>query len=62
MLDKIDKYQLPYHIAFYKTEYLNEKGKIVVPEEENAYKFESFIFEAFYKADKKLALRVKRNE
>lgn len=62
MLDKIDKEQLPYHVAFKKTEYLNEKGEIVVPEKENAYKFETFIFDAFYKADKMLVLRVKRNE
>lgn len=62
MLDKIDKENLPYHVAFKKTEYVNEKGEIIEPEKENAYKFETFIFDAFYKADKMLVLRVKREE
>ncbi len=62
MLDKIDKEQLPYHVAFKKTEYIDEKGQLVIPEKENAYKFETFIFDAFYKADKMLVLRVKREE
>lgn len=62
MLDIIDKEQLPYHVAFKKTEYVDNDGKLIVPEKENAYKFETFIFDAFYKADKMLVLRVKREE
>lgn len=62
MLEKIDKEQLPYHVAFKKTEYVDDNGDVIEPEKENAYKFETFIFDAFYKADKMLVLRVKRNE
>ena len=61
-LEVIGNQKLPYHSAFKKATYLNEKGEIVKPIEPNAYKFESFIFDAFNKLDEMLVLRVKREE
>ena len=61
-LDIIGNQKLPYHSAFKKAAYLDEKGNIIKPEEPNAYKFESFIFDAFNKLDEMLILRVKREE
>lgn len=60
LVDLIEGGELPYHVALKKTDYIDENGKKVIPTEENAYKFECFIFDAFYKADKMLVLRVKR--
>lgn len=61
-LDIIGNQKLPYHSAFKKATYLDENGNIIKPEEPNAYKFESFIFDAFNKLDEMLILRVKREE
>lgn len=38
---------LPYHIAFRKTNYLDDNGNIVEAKEPNSYKFEKFIYDAF---------------
>ena len=61
-LEIIGNQKLPYHSAFKKATYLDEQGNIIKPEEPNAYKFESFIFDAFNKLDDMLILRVKREE
>ena len=61
-IKEISKDKLPYHSAHKKIEYLNEEGKIVKPEKENAYKFEAFIFDAFEQLDDMAILRVKREE
>lgn len=61
-LEVIGNQKLPYHSAFKKAVYLNEKGEIIKPEAPNAYKFESFIFDAFNELDDMLILRVKREE
>ena len=61
-IEKISDEQLPYHSAFKKIEYLNKDGKIVKPKEPNAYKFETFIFDAFEKLNDMVILRVKREE
>lgn len=61
-LEIIGNQKLPYHSAFKKATYLNEKGDIIKPEKPNAYKFESFIFDAFNKLDDMLIFRVKREE
>ena len=61
-LEDIGKNKLPYHSAFKKATYMNDKGEIVVPEEPNAYKFEAFIFDAFEKLNDMAILRVKREE
>lgn len=61
-LEIIGNQKLPYHSAFKKATYLDDKGNIIKPEEPNAYKFESFIFDAFNKLDEMLIFRVKREE
>ena len=38
---------LPYHAAFRKTNYLDEKGDIIEATSPNSYKFEKFIYDAF---------------
>ena len=61
-LEKIGEAKLPYHAAIKKSPYLNENGEYIIPDESNAYKFESFIFDAFKQFDDMTIFRVKRNE
>lgn len=61
-IEEIANKNLPYHIAHKKASYLDENGNLVVPEKPNAYKFESFIFDAFDMLDDMAILRVKREE
>ena len=61
-IEIIGNKKLPYHSAFKKATYLDENGNVIKPEEPNAYRFESFIFDAFNKLDEMLVLRVKREE
>ncbi len=61
-LEKISQNKLPYHVAFKKANYLGPEGKVIVPTEPNAFKFEAFIFDAFSTVDKMTILRVKREE
>lgn len=60
-IEKISKENLPYHIAFKKQEYY-KNGKLVKPEKENAYKFETFIFDSFSMFNNITLLRGKREE
>ena len=62
VLEKVNHDKLPFHVAFKKAEYLDEKGNIIKPEEPNAYKFESFMFDAFEDVENMLIVRVKREE
>ena len=61
-LEELAKIDLPYHIAEKKSNYLDENGNLVVPENKNVYKFESFIFDAFSYYNNMSILRVKREE
>ncbi len=61
-INEIAKDKLPYHSAFKKAKYIDKNGVIVVPEVPNAYKFESFLFDAFEKLDNMAIMRVKREE
>jgi len=61
-LEKIGADKLPYHVAFKKANYMDNSGNIIVAQEPNSYKFESFIFDAFGKLDNMLILRVKRED
>lgn len=61
-LENIAKNKLPYHKAFKKAKYMNEKGEIIKPDEPNAYKYEAFIFDAFESLDNMSILRVKRED
>lgn len=61
-IEEVANKNLPYHIAHKKASYLDENGNLVVPEKPNAFKFESFIFDAFDMLDDMAILRVKREE
>lgn len=61
-IEEVSKDKLPYHSAYKKIEYLDKDKKIVKPEKENAYKFESFIFDAFEQLSDMAIFRVKREE
>ncbi len=47
VLEEIEKFKLPYHVAHKKSSYINDEGILVTPEAPNAYKFEAFLFDAF---------------
>ena len=61
-IDEVSKKKLPYHCAHKKAKYIDENGQLIVPEKPNAYKFESFIFDAFDMLEDMAILRVKREE
>ena len=61
-LEQLANMKMPYHIAIKKSDYLDENGNLVVPEDKNVYKFESFIFDVFSSFDNISILRVKREE
>lgn len=61
-LEKIAENKLPYHAAHKKATYINSEGKLIVPDKPNAYKYESFIFDAFSSLDSMAVFRVKREE
>ena len=61
-LEKMSDKVMPYHIAVKKSDYLDENGNLIEPEDKNVYKFESFIFDAFSNFDDISILRVKREE
>lgn len=61
-LEEIEKYKLPYHTAHKKSEYMDENGNIIKPEKPNAYKFETFLFDAFAKMPEIGLIRGKREE
>ena len=61
-VERMGKKPLPYHTAYKKATYINDKGEKVVPDGPNAYKFEAFLFDAFGELDDMVILRVKREE
>ena len=61
-ISDVSNKKLPYHSAHKKAKYIDENGNLVTPEKPNAYKFESFIFDAFDMLDDMAILRVKREE
>jgi len=56
------KKKLPYHIAYKKSDYLDNQGVVIRPNKPNAYKFETFIFDAWTYFDDIAVLRGKREE
>ncbi len=53
---------LPFHVAFKKVPYLDERGhQLIYPEAPNAYKFEMFIFDALSDAKSTMILEVDRD-
>jgi len=61
-LEELADVKLPYHVAFKKSNYLDENQNFVEVTVPNAYKFESFIFDAFENYEDMSILRVKREE
>lgn len=61
-LENISQNKLPYHKAFKKAKYMDENGEIIRPEKPNAYKYETFIFDAFESLESMSVLRVKRED
>ncbi len=47
-----DAEQIPFHIARKKVPYLDDRGQVVEPEKENAFKFERFIFDVLPLAER----------
>ena len=62
VIDEVSKKKLPYHCAHKKAKFIDANGNLVTPEKPNAFKFESFIFDAFYMLEDMAILRVKREE
>lgn len=62
VLEELGKNKLPYHKAYKKSDYLDEKGNLMIAEKPNAYKFEAFLFDAFSKLENMAIMRVKREE
>lgn len=61
-IEEVSKKKLPYHSAHKKAKYIDENGELVIPEKPNAFKFESFIFDAFDMLDDMAILRVRRED
>ena len=64
-VDKLNKtlsVKLPLHRAFKKIKYMDESGRIVVPEEPNAYKFETLVLDMVKLQDNCLAYEVDRSK
>lgn len=61
-LEMISKNKLPYHVAKKKANHMDEKAEVVIANEPNAYKFESFIFDAFTSLDSMVIMRVNRED
>ena len=61
-LEELANIDLPYHVAFKKSNYLDENQNFIEVDKPNAYKFESFIFDAFKNYNDMSILRVKRED
>ncbi len=61
-IEKVSKEHLIYHSVLKKNSYIDENGREIIPETPNAYKFESFIFDAFEFFDDIAILRGKRED
>jgi len=55
-------FKLPYHIAHKKVPYLDEKGNLITPDYPNAYKFETFVFDALQDTTFSVILEVARDK
>ena len=52
--------KIPYHAAFKKIPYIDEKGNVINPQSPNGYKFEMFIFDALPYAQYNVIMEVLR--
>ena len=62
VISDIAQNELPYHVAHKKCDIIDEEGNTIKPDKPNAYKFETFIFDAFERLPKLGVLRYKREE
>lgn len=62
LIEKISTIDLKYHRAYKKNDYISIDGNLIKSEKPNTFKFEQFIFDAFYYADDMLLYRVDENE
>lgn len=53
---------LPYHIAIKKVPFIDRMGNLIVPEENNAIKFETFIFDVLKHVNKGVIMEVDRKD
>ena len=61
-IEEIGSEPLPYHVAYKKASYMDENGDIVEPDSPNAYKFESFMFDAIERSSEIGILRDTRED
>jgi len=61
-VEKVSTLSLPYHRAYKKNTFINDEGMKQVPESNNSFKFETFIFDAFGYFDDLLLFRVNKDE
>ncbi|WP_199620840.1 UTP--glucose-1-phosphate uridylyltransferase [Paenibacillus alkalitolerans] len=61
-IEKYARHKVPYHVALKKIKYSDTNGTIITPDEPNAYKLESFIFDYFPFAEKTTVLLAEREE
>ncbi|MBR3280294.1 MAG: UTP--glucose-1-phosphate uridylyltransferase [Clostridia bacterium] len=62
VISEIAEKELPYHVAHKKSNIVDEEGNVIKPDAPNAYKFESFIFDAFERLPQIGVLRYKRED
>lgn len=61
-IKECSSFSLPYHRAFKKNTFVNYEGVKEVPQFPNSYKFEKFIFDAFFQLKDMFLLRVDEND
>lgn len=61
-LEKYSNITLKYHRAYKKNSYMDIDGNIINPEDNNTFKFEQFIFDAFEYSSDMLLYRVAKDE
>jgi len=61
-IEKASNLSLPYHRAYKKNIFINDEGMKQVPESNNSFKFETFIFDAFSYFEDLLLFRINNDE
>ena len=62
LLLEFSEMNLKYHRAYKKNNYIDENGNKIIANSPNTFKFEQFIFDAFYFADDMLLYRINKDE
>lgn len=58
--ENLGGFHLPFHIAEKKVPYIDTNQQLIVPDDKNGVKFETFVFDALFDAKKTLTLEVER--